>query len=153
VRNRGELAEGWYDPATLHKAQAAAASYDEDTERAKPRDSPTYGSPRRSESSDEDLVGPALPDQEVASYNKGKRRGPAIPDTQDLELRRGEIHVKNLIYAFILKQLLSTQSSSKKTPSPNVKTSATHASSIAPNRNTASTSSFPAPKPAAKTAC
>lgn len=93
VRNRGELAEGWYDPATLQKAQASAASYDDHQERSKPRGSPTCGSPRPADSSDEDLVGPALPGQEVAAYNKGKRRGPAIPDTQDLELRRGEIHV------------------------------------------------------------
>ena len=97
MRNRGELAEGWYDPATLQKAQASAASYDDHTERPKPRGSPTYGSPRPEESSDEDLVGPALPGQEVAAYNKGKRRGPTIPDTQDLELRRGEIHHRNVM--------------------------------------------------------
>lgn len=94
VRNRGELAEGWYDPATLQKAQASAASYDDHIERPKPRGSPKYSSPRLDESSDEEMVGPTLPGQEGAAYKKGKRRGPAIPDMQDLELRRGAMHVK-----------------------------------------------------------
>ncbi len=91
VRNRGELAEGWYDPATLQKAQASATS---DTvkpgSRRRPRDSPSYDSPRRAEeSSDEDAVGPTMPGDETQVYKGSKKSGPAIPNLQDLELQRG----------------------------------------------------------------
>lgn len=88
--NRGELAEGWYDPATLHKAQASAALNTVNTERqSRPRDSPSYGSPRREEeSSDEDVVGPTMPRGETQVYKSDKRSGPAIPNLQDLELQR-----------------------------------------------------------------
>lgn len=91
VRNRAELAEGWYDPATLQKAQASAASNAVNTERQnQPRDSPSYGSPRRAEeSSDEDVVGPTMPGGETQVYKSGRRPGPVIPNPQDLELRRG----------------------------------------------------------------
>ena len=91
LRNRGELAEGWYDPATLQKAQASAALNAPITERqSRPRDSPSYGSPRRSEdSSNEDVVGPTMPGNETRVYKSGKRPGPAIPNLQDLELQRG----------------------------------------------------------------
>lgn len=105
VRNRGELAEGWYDPATLQKAQASAASYEESEQPPRPRDSPKYGSPVREDSSDDDLVGPTLPGREVTSHDKGKRPGPAIPNVQDLELRRGRTqpgkpHVSCLLTLF-----------------------------------------------------
>lgn len=88
--NRGELAEGWYDPATLQKAQASAVSSAVNTERqSRPRDSPSYGSPRRAEeSSDEDVVGPMMPGGERQVYNSDKRPGPAIPNLQDLELQK-----------------------------------------------------------------
>ena len=91
VRNRGELAEGWYDPATLQKAQASATSNAADAEsRSRPRDSPSYGSPRGADDgSDEDVVGPAMPGGEVRVYKGDKRAGPAIPNLQDLELQRG----------------------------------------------------------------
>jgi len=98
VRNGGELAEGWYDPATLQKAQASAAAYDDPTAPPKPRSSPKYDSPLREETSDEDVVGPMLPGQEVAAYKKGKRPGPAIPNTQDLQLRQGSIPTKPLTF-------------------------------------------------------
>ena len=91
VRNRGELAEGWYDPATLQKAQASATSNaaDADSQR-RLRDSTSYGSPRGAgDSSDEDVVGPAMPGGEVKVYKGDKKPGPAIPNLQDLELRRG----------------------------------------------------------------
>lgn len=93
ARNRGELAEGWYDPATLHKAQASAALNAVNTERqSRPRDSPSYGSPRREEeSSDEDVVGPTMPRGETQVYKSDKRSGPAIPNLQDLELQRGTV--------------------------------------------------------------
>ena len=92
MRNRGELAEGWYDPATQQKAQASAASTSSNTEpRKRPRESPKYGSPTRAEdSSEEDIVGPTLPGQDAFIYKSNKRAGPAIPNLQDLELKRGE---------------------------------------------------------------
>ena len=86
VRNRGELAEGWYDPATLQKAQASATSNAANAEsRSRPRDSPRGAN----DSSDEDVVGPAMPGGEVRVYKGDKRAGPAIPNLQDLELQRG----------------------------------------------------------------
>jgi hypothetical protein len=91
TRNRGELAEGWYDPSTLQKAQQSAV---EDGRGAIPR-SPvksTNISPRATrqqmeeESSSDDEVGPALP----GKVSRSRRRvGPAIPGFQDLELKRG----------------------------------------------------------------
>jgi len=91
VRNRGELAEGWYDPATLQKAQASAASQPTEPEsRQRPRGSPKYDSPTRSEeSSDDDLVGPTLPGHDFSIRKGNRKAGPAIPDLQDLELKRG----------------------------------------------------------------
>ena len=91
VRNRGELAEGWYDPATLQKAQASAASNAAVSEsQRRPRASPSYGSPGRTEeSSDEDSVGPSMPGGDIKHYKSGKKPGPAIPNLQDLELRKG----------------------------------------------------------------
>ncbi|KAL9064138.1 MAG: hypothetical protein Q9161_009076 [Pseudevernia consocians] len=91
VRNRGELAEGWYDPPTLQKAQVSAASNAVNTERqSRPRDSPSYGSPSGAEeSSGEDVVGPTMPGYERQVYKSNKRPGPAIPNLQDLELQRG----------------------------------------------------------------
>ncbi|MCJ1250199.1 hypothetical protein MMC30_007425 [Trapelia coarctata] len=94
--NRGELAEGWYDPATLQKATDSATR-----DRASPRDatatgrrgSPDYGNlPQRDnhkvESSDDEDIGPALPSNERKSLGSGHRSGPAIPSLQDLELQR-----------------------------------------------------------------
>ncbi|MCJ1453247.1 hypothetical protein MMC28_003593 [Mycoblastus sanguinarius] len=88
--NRGMLAEGWYDPATLQKAQASVAS---NVDRAEPqyrrRGSPSYGpAVGIYNSSDEDLVGPTLPGGDVIARRAGKRPGPAIPNLQDLELRK-----------------------------------------------------------------
>ena len=99
MRNRGELAEGWYDPATLQKAQASVASNGVDARRqSRLRKSPSYGSPRRAEaSSDEDIVGPAMPSNETQVYKNENRRGPTIPNLQDLELRRGMICGHGLI--------------------------------------------------------
>lgn len=91
MRNRGELAEGWYDPVTLRKAKASATINSSDGQAPKrPGASPKYGSPaRKDESSDEELVGPSLPGQETAFYKASRTAGPAIPSLQDLELRRG----------------------------------------------------------------
>lgn len=95
ARNRGELVEGWYDPAILQKAQASNAV--NTGRRSRPQDSPSYLSPRRAEeSSDEDIVGPALPGCEIPIYKSDKRSGPAIPNLQDLELQRGPAPIRTL---------------------------------------------------------
>ncbi|KAL3466630.1 hypothetical protein BJX64DRAFT_249509 [Aspergillus heterothallicus] len=96
--NRGELAEGWYDPSTLAKAQTSISA-------AGPsRDSPTYrisaGEPKGERSpmrddgvdgdgkdhDDDDEYGP-MPDYGSLSRGGGPIAGPTIPNMQDLELR------------------------------------------------------------------
>ena len=89
MRNRGELAEGWYDPNTLQKAQASVATNNDPTETQKTRQAPAHILPRSEESSDEDLLGPSLPSQDVAMYERRNKQGPGIPNLQDLELQRG----------------------------------------------------------------
>lgn len=89
-RNRGELAEGWYDPATLEKARRSAA---EQPSSDRPRASPDYGRagpaeevPTAEDDEDEDY-GPMLPDPN--SMREVTHSGPTIPSMQDLELKRG----------------------------------------------------------------
>ena len=97
MRNRGELAEGWYDPATLRKAQVSAAAIEEPLASTTSRKLPRRASPpyegqaekKADLSSEEDEFGPTLPGKEVHYHDTAKRPGPAIPNTQDLELRRG----------------------------------------------------------------
>lgn len=50
---------------------------------------------QESGSSDDDMPGPALPDERTVggARNRGAKSGPAIPNIQDLELRRGKIHL------------------------------------------------------------
>jgi hypothetical protein len=97
-RNRGELAEGWYDPSTLQKARQSAAAQLGPSSNVQPKstktsalnsgDVSTQGAVDDDSDSD-DSVGPMLPGQEDRS--KRKRKGPSIPNTQDLELKRGII--------------------------------------------------------------
>lgn len=106
MRNAGELAEGWYDPATLEKAVQSAAStqhhpsaYGEDRPveqrgRLNKEEAKDVG---ESDESEDDVVGPTLPPSEpthTANRPPGrdshKRAGPAIPNTQDLQLKRGK---------------------------------------------------------------
>ena len=92
MRNRAELAEGWYDPATLQKAQASAATDEQATTSRKPppRVLSTYNEKAEEDASSEyDVVGPSLPGREIGYYGKRSGPGPAIPNTQDLELKRG----------------------------------------------------------------
>lgn len=96
VRNRGELSEGWYDPATLQKAvESAGPEMDRrEEERPKVKEVETRNSPPRTkrgaeDSDSDDSIGPALPGQEGRS--RGGRMGPSIPNIQDLELKRGKI--------------------------------------------------------------
>lgn len=103
VRNRGELAEGWYDPATKRRADEATppvvAGAEEDGEEGGrgTRDSPSYDPLPESrareedaeEESDEGSVGPALPGQSRGAGGSGGYAGPTIPSLSDLELQRG----------------------------------------------------------------
>lgn len=96
MRNRGELAEGWYDPATLQRAIQSTQDSEIDRE---PREPKSYNAGGRESaemskddqhgggSDSDDSIGPALPGQESKS-RKG-RAGPSIPNMQDLELKRG----------------------------------------------------------------
>jgi hypothetical protein len=99
VRNRGELAEGWYDPSTFQKAQQSASSSAPDhdgSSNTRPsatassstaaRD-PAANDAAEEDSDSDDSVGPTLPGQERRS--RGRRMGPRIPGMQDLELKRG----------------------------------------------------------------
>ncbi|EED19535.1 conserved hypothetical protein [Talaromyces stipitatus ATCC 10500] len=100
--NRGELAEGWYDPATFEKAKGSL----DNTRTARDRnmiklsrsserpssndDTPDY---RRNDvpmaanddDDDDEDYGPKLPSGAVAS--RGPLSGPTIPNLQDLELQ------------------------------------------------------------------
>ncbi|KAA8646138.1 hypothetical protein EYZ11_001545 [Aspergillus tanneri] len=99
--NRGELAEGWYDPNTLERARRDIQTHPAPHPN---RGSPDYGdqSGKRDESldlerrtresdvrdgaeDDDDEYGPDLPYGHGAQ--KGQLSGPAIPTMQDLELR------------------------------------------------------------------
>ncbi|KAI3158949.1 hypothetical protein DTO046C5_7059 [Penicillium roqueforti] len=108
--NRGELAEGWYDPVTLDKARQHA----EEEPTAGPRggrESPDYTQGQRAtgetlqdppigddddEEDGDDEYGPSLP--KAGSGRGGPRAGPAIPTMQDLELKR-ESAIENAIAA------------------------------------------------------
>ncbi len=88
--NRGELSEGWYDPETLAKAVVAEKESGEGErreEKPEPRGAiREKDGESRQESDSDKSIGPALPGQEGRSRG---RMGPAIPNMQDLELKRG----------------------------------------------------------------
>ncbi|KAL4820823.1 hypothetical protein BDW67DRAFT_180380 [Aspergillus spinulosporus] len=92
--NRGELAEGWYDPATLEKARSASvvvpgpgdsynAAGNESHKGAVPSSSDHANEVQRED--DDDEYGP-MPQYD--SSRGGRALGPAIPTMQDLELRK-----------------------------------------------------------------
>ena len=99
VRNRGELAEGWYDPTTRQKAiqsfnEQGDGSRSQDRQRRNSPPSRQVDTGRDSQNSDDDLVGPALPSSEPRGRgSQGMRAGPAIPNMQDLELQRGSLRL------------------------------------------------------------
>ncbi|MCJ1307480.1 hypothetical protein MMC25_001126 [Agyrium rufum] len=102
--NRRELAEGWYDPSTLKKAQneaVEAASSSSNT--YKPVSRPLVASKdvdtdddRRAlgkhsnDDSDDDEVGPELPNRSALSRHPrdSANQGPSVPSYEDLQLRR-----------------------------------------------------------------
>lgn len=102
-RNRGELAEGWYDPSTLEKARQNAEEYPPSRPTAeRRRSSPDYQdepSPAAApgaaqdahndndEDEDDDEYGPGVPI--IPHGGTGALSGPAIPTMQDLALRKG----------------------------------------------------------------
>ncbi|MCJ1231989.1 hypothetical protein MMC12_008670 [Toensbergia leucococca] len=89
--NRGELAEGWYDPSTLRKALALAISSPTATTSCHTRNqkqSKQTEAEQDVETSDDDLVGPSLPNTDVSARTTATKRGPTIANLQDLELQR-----------------------------------------------------------------
>ncbi|CAL3968793.1 unnamed protein product [Diplocarpon coronariae] len=91
--NRGDLAEGWYDPSTFQKAvQTAGAPGVERRDENRPKAGTAVVERRNDresiaeESDSDDSIGPALPGQ--VSRPRGTRKGPTIPNIQDLELKR-----------------------------------------------------------------
>lgn len=84
--NRGELAEGWYDPKTRERADERALEMGEPARKsaqpALPRPvSATPSEPRPEVADDDDDdFGPALP--------PGPRSGPSVPSLQDLQHRQ-----------------------------------------------------------------
>jgi hypothetical protein len=110
MRNRGELAEGWYDPTTKQRAIASAIPPATATHpTANRRPSPDYGPSLQSshlvEGSDEDDFGPAVPTQ----MQHPKRAGPAIPSMQDLQLRDGKL-CSSLLHSLTLMNVHRAQS-------------------------------------------
>ncbi|KAI4259130.1 MAG: hypothetical protein L6R42_004747, partial [Xanthoria sp. 1 TBL-2021] len=87
--NRGELAEGWYDPQTLRKAQSAANDPITPSQTSIPANSSQDD--LIEDDDDDDGYGPALPsksDQRIERARTLKQSGPSIPNIQDLELQR-----------------------------------------------------------------
>ena len=97
VRNRGELAEGWYDPATFQKTvESTTQALFPAREVRRRRRSLVHESVQpnheaRVDSSDDDGIGPSLPtdDSHYMVGAKSSRSGPTIPGLQELELQRG----------------------------------------------------------------
>ncbi|PYI05927.1 hypothetical protein BO78DRAFT_316886 [Aspergillus sclerotiicarbonarius CBS 121057] len=86
--NRGELAEGWYDPATLEKARKSVAQMQTSTRRDESQGDGNRNTneegPEEEGEEDEDEYGPVLP----TGRSGGLSSGPTIPTMQDLELRK-----------------------------------------------------------------
>ena len=97
ARNRGDLAEGWYDPATLEKAIDAANENKPQHlilthgKSSLERNSRTQNNFPVVESDDEDAPGPSLPETFSGRLKslQSTRAGPAVPRFRDLELRKG----------------------------------------------------------------
>ncbi|KAI9704458.1 MAG: hypothetical protein M1836_007321 [Candelina mexicana] len=90
--NRGELAEGWYNPSTRQKAilSSIAPQSTSSISAQSSRVSPDYGRIKTEHQaepmneSDDDAVGPILPAQEVSH----RMVGPATPGVEDIVLRQ-----------------------------------------------------------------
>ena len=92
VRNRGELAEGWYDPEVKQRADTPNDVPQQDQDIVMRRVSPDYQSHQDTrndevgDGSDADSMGPSLP----GASRPARGVGSALPMPQDLELQRGE---------------------------------------------------------------
>ncbi|KAJ5287533.1 hypothetical protein N7478_003219 [Penicillium angulare] len=96
--NRAELAEGWYDPATLERARQSVAERPPAV--SGKRDSPEYAQDEQDtkdtsqaqepadddDDEDDDDYGPTLPNPN--STRQVTHSGPTIPKMQDLEMKR-----------------------------------------------------------------
>ncbi|KAL8973543.1 MAG: hypothetical protein Q9197_002206 [Variospora fuerteventurae] len=107
--NRAELAEGWYDPETLRKAQASVAADDDYRTTSRPplphsaRARVPGGSDRHDSSGDDDDddgYGPALPSDSDPRgpriTRREKQAGPSIPNLQDLQVQRASFYSSEL---------------------------------------------------------
>ncbi|KAL9022300.1 MAG: hypothetical protein Q9185_000542 [Variospora sp. 1 TL-2023] len=108
--NRAELAEGWYDPETLRKAQASVAADDDYRTTSRPplprsaRAREPGASDRHDSSSgdddDDDGYGPALPSDSDPRgpriTRREKQAGPSIPNLQDLQVQRASFYSSEL---------------------------------------------------------
>ena len=92
MRNRGKLAEGWYGPQMFEKAEAFMSG--SPTGISKPSEKTlgrAQGDRHDSGSSEDDILGPALPGGSIATAGGNRQSGPTIPNQQDLALQRGEL--------------------------------------------------------------
>lgn len=129
LRNRGELAEGWYEPDTLRKARASAAVAAQ-ASRVAGAENPQ---PTAGDLSDDD-VGPAPPRGRVGGsqvigeqkqeQQQQQRAGPVIPSIQDLELRQGAF--TSLPYISHYTQLPTTTHLPSIKPPPPIQLSRAH---------------------------
>ncbi|MCJ1473812.1 hypothetical protein MMC13_002463 [Lambiella insularis] len=90
--NRGELAEGWYDPATLRKAVETFKSPSSRVQSDERRTSSGYRivdgyGALESDDSEDDGIGPSLPNRDKPKAGAGYQPGPTIPSLQDLEMQ------------------------------------------------------------------
>lgn len=116
IRNRGELAEGWYDPAMLDRARKSAEENPPPLSSSRPpaasRNSPDYSRgvseggqadpPREGDhdeggDDDDEDYGPSLPRFDPRARG-GPSSGPTIPTMQDLDLRKGTLLICTFLY-------------------------------------------------------
>ena len=91
-RNRGELAEGWYDPQTLAKSQTAEAKHEaQPKQRPSPVQTTRPTRPQNNpgdDSNDSDDYGPSLPTDLIHNIETSRSRsGPSIPRLDDLQIQ------------------------------------------------------------------
>jgi len=93
ARNRGELAEGWYDPATKLKADeffATTLTHDRsspDYKGAAPEANNTHDEEEEDRNGDSDGYGPHPPSASSTHANRVRSAGPSAPTFQDLAVR------------------------------------------------------------------
>lgn len=87
--NRGELAEGWYDPETFSRIAASDIGRPRRVENAKERagDAETQQGRGEAEDDDEEDEEDYGPVPLSGTLNSGRKPGPGIPTIQDLSLR------------------------------------------------------------------